>query len=190
MSTLITPRRVLEPAALEQFAGRLAGSAACRRLRASSGSSRSYELIWDDAYVNAWIIRWSDDADTGFHDHDGSGAGIVVLEGGVVEERLALTGPPIERRFGAGTSFHMQAAAIHRIRHDGGPSALTVHAYSPPLIVQGVYRRGGRWRAGASNGALHRRAARRTRRRERLARPASAAPRRRGRVGRRAGVVA
>jgi hypothetical protein len=151
VSALVAPRRVLEPAALETFAVRLASSSGCRRaLLATSACSRSYELIWDDPYVNAWLIRWSDDADTGFHDHDGSGAGIVVLEGGVVEERLALAGAPIARRFGAGASFHTQAAAIHRVRHGGGPSALTVHAYSPPLMVQGVYREG-------AGGALERR---------------------------------
>jgi mannose-6-phosphate isomerase-like protein (cupin superfamily) len=140
MSALLTPRRVLDPAALERFAASLARSAMGRcDLRDVPGSARSYELIWADAHVNAWIIRWSDDADTGFHDHDGSSAGIVVLEGAVVEERLALDGPPITRRFRAGESFHMPASAIHRIRHGGGAPAVTVHAYSPPLTVQGVY---------------------------------------------------
>lgn len=152
MSTLIAPRRVLEPAALEQFAARLARSAACRdALPASSAGTRSYRLVWTDSYVNAWIIRWSDDADTGFHDHDGSSAGIVVLEGAVVEERLALAAPPIARRFTAGESFNMEATAIHRIRHAGERAALTVHAYSPALVVQGVYRE-------RSDGALERQA--------------------------------
>jgi len=138
---VLAPRRVLEPAAAERFAASLARSAMRRcGLGDVVASARSYELIWADVYVNAWIIRWSDDADTGFHDHDGSAAGIVVLEGDVVEERLALGGSPITRRFGAGQSFHMPASAIHRIRHGGGASALTVHAYSPPLTVQGVYR--------------------------------------------------
>jgi hypothetical protein len=65
-----------------------------------------------------------------------------VLEGTAVEERPALGAAPLTRRFGAGKSFHLPASAIHRIRHAGGPSALTVHAYSPPLTVQGVYREG------------------------------------------------
>jgi hypothetical protein len=63
-----------------------------------------------------------------------------VIEGLVVEERLALAGAPIARRFAGGESFHLAASAIHRVRHGGGPPALTVHAYSPPLRVQGVYR--------------------------------------------------
>ena len=34
---------------------------------------RVYEQIWDDEHVNAWLICWSEDQDTGFHDHDESG---------------------------------------------------------------------------------------------------------------------
>lgn len=135
--------RMLTPVDVQRFAERLAAAPRHRRLLGDDpASARSYQLIWADIHVNAWIIRWSDDADTGYHDHDGSAAGIVVLEGAVVEERLALGAPPLRRRFGAGKSFHLPAAAIHRIRHDGGPPALTVHAYSPPLTVQGVYREG------------------------------------------------
>ena len=33
---------------------------------------RVYEQIWSDEVVNAWIICWSVDQDTGFHDHDES----------------------------------------------------------------------------------------------------------------------
>jgi hypothetical protein len=111
--------------------------------------TRVYEEIWSDDHVNAWVICWADDSDTGFHDHDTSTAGIVVLAGTLREERLALSGPPVARRFGAGSSFHLPASAIHRVRHAGGPPALTVHAYSPPLRRQGVYR-------VAADGALER----------------------------------
>jgi hypothetical protein len=143
MSVVTAPGTVLDGVALELFATGLSRSwGSWRNLGQSASGERSYELIWDDAHVNAWAIRWSDDADTGFHDHDGSAAGIVVVEGSVVEERLSLEGPPIARRFGAGRSFRMPASAIHRVRHGGGMPALTVHAYSPPLSVQGVYRVG------------------------------------------------
>ena len=143
MSIPHAPRSVLDAGGLERFAVELAASRE-RWLEpeSSAAGERSYELIWDDTHVNAWAIRWSADADTGFHDHDGSAAGIVVIQGVVVEERLSLHGPPIARRFGAGESFRMPASRIHRVRHGGGAPALTVHAYSPPLSIQGVYRVG------------------------------------------------
>jgi quercetin dioxygenase-like cupin family protein len=113
---------------------------------------RVYETVWSDDHVNAWVICWPRGSDTGFHDHDNSAAAIVVLEGCVIEERLALAGPPLGRRYGAGASVHLPASAIHRVRHGGGEPALTIHAYSPPLRRQGVYRL-------ASDGALERDAA-------------------------------
>jgi hypothetical protein len=134
VSVVPAPRGLLDGERLERFAASWA--AADWQLPDAAEHERSYALIWADEHVNAWAIRWSADADTGFHDHDGSAAGIVVVEGAVVEERLSLDGPPIARR------FRMPASAIHRVRHGGGAAALTVHAYSPPLSVQGVYRVG------------------------------------------------
>lgn len=143
MSGPAQPTDVLEGGELVGFAAALAGAPErWRGLLAPDRCARVYETIWSDEYVNAWVICWPDDADTGFHDHDVSAAGIVVVEGSVLEERLALAGPPVARRFTAGDSFHISASAIHRVRHGGGSPALTIHAYSPPLRHQGVYRSG------------------------------------------------
>jgi predicted metal-dependent enzyme (double-stranded beta helix superfamily) len=132
---------VLEAVELVRFAAELASTPErWRDLVCPGDDARVYETIWSDERVNAWAIRWSPDSDTGFHDHDDSAAGIVVIEGSVIEERLTMTGPPVARRFGDGQSFHLSASAIHRVRHAGGPAAFTIHAYSPPLRRQGVYR--------------------------------------------------
>jgi predicted metal-dependent enzyme (double-stranded beta helix superfamily) len=101
--------------------------------------SRIYEEIWNDAYVNAWLVCWSADNDTGFHDHDLSAAAIAVVRGAVCEERLTLIGEPLRRTFAAGETFRLGASAIHRVRHAGAGPAVTIHAYSPPLERQGVY---------------------------------------------------
>jgi mannose-6-phosphate isomerase-like protein (cupin superfamily) len=150
--SLVAPRsRVLSAEELRRFASELSRSP--ERWRGldelAQDGARRYAETWSDDHVNAWTIRWSEDADTGFHDHDGAAAAIVVVEGHVVEERLTLAGPPVSRRFGPGQCFHLPSCAIHRVRHGGGAPALTVHAYSPPLRVQGVYRVG-------ADGALER----------------------------------
>jgi hypothetical protein len=103
---------------------------------------RIYERIWDDEEVNAWLICWSADQDTGFHDHDQSAAGIVVISGEVREERLRLGSAPRSRAVRAGSSFGMAPAAIHRVLHSGDVPAVTIHAYSPPLVRTGAYRTG------------------------------------------------
>jgi len=104
--------------------------------------ARVYEQIWSDEDVNAWIICWSEDQDTGFHDHDESGAGIVVISGRVREERLALGSAPRAREFGAGECFDVPPVAIHRVLHAGDGPAVTIHAYSPPLRRTGAYQTG------------------------------------------------
>jgi len=103
---------------------------------------RVYEQIWDDEAVNAWVICWSEDQDTGFHDHDDSAAAIAVVSGRVREDRLTLGPGSRSRELGAGTTFTVPPVAIHRVLHAGAGPAVTIHAYSPPLVRSGAYRNG------------------------------------------------
>jgi quercetin dioxygenase-like cupin family protein len=102
-------------------------------------SARVYELVHEDEHVNAWLICWSEDQDTGFHDHDESAAAIHVIEGRVREDRLRLAADPQTRLIGPGRTFSVAAAAIHRVLHAGDGPAITLHAYSPPLTRMGAY---------------------------------------------------
>ena len=105
---------------------------------------RVYEQIWDDEDVNAWVICWSEDQDTGFHDHDDSAAAIAVVSGRVREDRLTLGCGTNSRELGPGTTFTVAPVAIHRVLHAGYEPAVTIHAYSPPLRSTGAYRIGPR----------------------------------------------
>jgi quercetin dioxygenase-like cupin family protein len=100
---------------------------------------RITEQIWDDEQVNAWLICWSEDQDTGFHDHDESAAAIAVVSGRVREDRLRL-GAPASHELGPGAVFTIPPVAIHRVLHAGAGPAVTIHAYSPPLVRTGAYR--------------------------------------------------
>lgn len=100
---------------------------------------RTYGLIWEDADVCAWVLCWSHDHDTGFHDHDVSSAAIAVVDGQVREDRLRLDGRPKSQISGAGATFTVPPNAIHRVLHHGRVPAVTIHAYSPPLIRVGAY---------------------------------------------------
>jgi quercetin dioxygenase-like cupin family protein len=128
---------------LASFATELAQSPErWRHLVRHSEDARVYEQIWDDEEVNAWVICWSEDQDTGFHDHDESAAGIAVIAGAVREERLRFSSPPSQRVAGPGETFTVPREAIHRVLHAGDGPAVTIHAYSPPLNRTGVYRIG------------------------------------------------
>jgi quercetin dioxygenase-like cupin family protein len=83
-----------------------------------------------------------EDQDTGFHDHDESAAAIAVIEGQVREDRLRLATEPRSRVLGRGSIFTVPPTAIHRVLHAGEKPAVTLHAYSPPLVRTGAYRIG------------------------------------------------
>ena len=100
---------------------------------------RVYELLHHDSEVMAWLICWSDDHDTGFHDHDVSSGAVAVLSGAVCEERLRLGSEPSSRVVRAGDVFDFSADDIHRVRHVGDEPAVTLHVYSPPLWRMGAY---------------------------------------------------
>jgi mannose-6-phosphate isomerase-like protein (cupin superfamily) len=129
--------------ALERFVARLATTPELWRHAVRHASDvRVYEQIWDDEDVNAWVICWSEDQDTGFHDHDDSSAAIAVISGQVREDRLRLGDVPRSQTFGPGSIFTVPAVAIHRVLHAGDVPAVTLHAYSPPLDRTGAYRIG------------------------------------------------
>ncbi len=103
------------------------------------GSERHYEELIFDEHLTAWLICWTHDNDTGFHDHDRSAGAVAVVGGRVREERLALDGGTRERVVGAGGTFSFSASDIHRVLHCGGDPAVTLHVYSPPLLRMGAY---------------------------------------------------
>ena len=128
---------------LEQFVAALAAAPdRWRRHVRHCDDARVYELIWDDEDVNAWVICWSEDQDTGFHDHDESGAAVAVISGQVREDRLRLGDSPRSRVVRSGSTLTVPPTAIHRVLHAGAGPAVTIHAYSPPLTRTGAYRIG------------------------------------------------
>jgi len=128
---------------LERFVRTLAATPQrWEHLVRQSDDGRAYEQIWDSEEVNAWVICWSEDQDTGFHDHDNSAASILVIDGQVREERLRLGASPEARVGGPGTTLFVPPTAIHRVVHTGAGPAVTIHAYSPPLRRTGSYRLG------------------------------------------------
>lgn len=133
----------LDAEELRRFAAGLAANPEVWRQHVRHADDvRVYEQIWDDEDVNAWVICWSEDQDTGFHDHDESAAAIAVVSGRVQEDRLRLGGGTSSRELGSGTTFTVPPVAIHRVLHAGEGPAVTIHAYSPPLRRTGAYRIG------------------------------------------------
>jgi predicted metal-dependent enzyme (double-stranded beta helix superfamily) len=100
---------------------------------------RHYEELLRDERLSVWLINWTDEQDTGFHDHDVSSGAVTVIQGRIVEERLRVGAPPSRAEFGPGETFDFAAEQIHRVMHTGDSPAVTLHAYSPPLWRMGAY---------------------------------------------------
>jgi hypothetical protein len=49
---------------------------------------RTYHPLLETGHAIAWLICWMPGHDTGFHDHDGCGGAVAVVEGAVREERI------------------------------------------------------------------------------------------------------
>ena len=131
----------IAPEQLEQFVAQLAAAPQrWRHLIRHERDVRVYEQLFADEHINAWLICWSEEQDTGFHDHDESAGAIAVIRGRVRDERLAIGAPPQVREFAAPQRFNVPPNAIHRVVHAGDEPAITLHAYSPPLTRMGAYR--------------------------------------------------
>ena len=96
---------------------------------------RTYEEIYRDEHLSAWLICWMPGQDTGFHDHAGSAGAVTVVSGAVLEQRVGLLGNVYSR----GEVFDFTSGVVHRVRHHGIAPATTLHAYSPPLDAMGSY---------------------------------------------------
>ena len=100
---------------------------------------RAFEQLHLDEHVGVWLLCWLPGQDTGFHDHDISFGAFVTVEGELIEERLRFGAPPTALHLGEGESVHFRPTDIHRVLHTGEAPAVSIHAYSPPLIRMGSY---------------------------------------------------
>ncbi len=103
---------------------------------------RYFVQLYRDVHLDIWLICWTNQQDTGYHDHDLSSGAVYVCDGVLVEDRLqavdgAIRGVMHERP--AGTAFDFDASHVHRMHHVSGGPATSVHCYSPALWRLGHY---------------------------------------------------
>ena len=102
-------------------------------------AERTFALLHRDEQSEVYVVCWMRDHDTGFHDHEECAAAILVLEGAIREERIALGGA-LGATIAQGGGIEVPSDAIHRVRHAGDAPAVTLHGYSLPLARVGAYQ--------------------------------------------------
>ncbi len=105
---------------------------------AFSDDRRHYVSLYRDAHVDVWVLCWTPENDTGWHDHDISSGAVAVARGALTELSLAIGRHPVATDVSAGAVYSFGSDHIHRLTgRDAG--SVSVHAYSPPLWRMGQY---------------------------------------------------
>ena len=137
---LLTPGAQYTPEQLEAIVRQVAARGDLwRPLVIVDHSRRRYELLYEDNWIDIWVLSWMPGQRTGFHDHDRSGVGLCCAEGCLDEGMLVLGDRAEPIRMTAGCSRNGPGGYIHSVAHVEGAPAVSIHAYSPPLTVVGQY---------------------------------------------------
>lgn len=105
-------------------------------------------LFREGSAYQALVLCWMPGQASPIHDHRGSACGVRVVEGDLTEVvfKRGADGVPIEcgtNRLEAGEVCGSYDADIHEVRNDDDAQGLiTLHVYTPPLTVYGIYERG------------------------------------------------
>ncbi len=136
------PGRDLDQAELLELASSIAAEPAhLQQHIAFSDDQRHYVSLHRDTHVDVWLLCWTPQNDTGWHDHDISSGAVAVTQGTLTEHNLAIGTPSIETEISAGSVYSFGPDHIHRLT-GRDPGSVSVHAYSPPLWRMGQYTLG------------------------------------------------
>jgi hypothetical protein len=107
---------------------------------------RHFVQLHRDPNVDVWLICWTNQQETGLHDHDVSSGAVHVCSGSLVEDRLESRDGVLHRASivrPAGRTFDFDSSHVHCVRHpDGAAPAVSIHVYSPALWRMGYYEIG------------------------------------------------
>jgi hypothetical protein len=133
------PGRDLDPAELLELAGSIAADPSrWREHVAFSDDQRHYVSLYRDTHVDVWVLCWTPQNDTGWHDHDISSGAVAVTQGRLAEHNLSIDGRALQTEIVEGKVYSFGPEHIHRLTGlDAG--SVSIHAYSPPLWRMGQY---------------------------------------------------
>lgn len=139
MSFASLPARCLDKHELRELVDVLARDpGSWREHVAFPDGHRHYVSLHRDEYVDVWVLCWTPENDTGWHDHDISSGAVAVVEGELKECNPRIGGAHVEVPVGEGTSFAFGPDHIHRLV-GAADRSVSIHAYSPPLWRLGQY---------------------------------------------------
>lgn len=103
------------------------------------GTDRWWTRLYGDDRFDLWLLTWLPGHGTDLHDHGRSAAAFAVVGGVLGEVRVERDGfySGYVRPTGSVTS--VPPGVIHDVRGAGDRPAVSIHAYSPPLVRMTYY---------------------------------------------------
>jgi hypothetical protein len=133
----------LDASELVKISTRIVESGLWQNYRVVCQDFRDYRLVFENDYVDIWVLSWMPGQETGFHDHDISSVGICVADGVIEEQHMHVYRPDTCHLLFPGQTQEGPVGYIHRVLHSEGKPAVSVHSYCPPLAWVGQYREKG-----------------------------------------------
>ena len=102
--------------------------------------NRWHVRIHCDDHVDVWLISWTEDQGTQLHDHGGSSGAFTVVTG-ELSEAVWQSGSTdlLETARHEGDTVVFGEHYVHDVRNVAAETAVSVHAYSPPLSLMNYY---------------------------------------------------
>ncbi len=111
-------------------------------------SDRTYRrnLVRGSDWYNLWVLCWRNGQRSPIHDHRGSSCGVRVLEGMMTETVFAFAPNGhvkalFSRDLPPGSVVGSEDTDLHQVSNlqAGEANLITLHIYSPPLVLMGTY---------------------------------------------------
>jgi rhodanese-related sulfurtransferase len=101
---------------------------------------RWYLPVHRSRTCDVWILGWLPAQDTDWHDHGGSSGSLCVADGALLEQLRTVGGHRVRtRQLQVSDRAVFGPAHVHNVSHCGDAPAVSIHAYSPPLVAMTYY---------------------------------------------------
>lgn len=153
------PGRDLDPDELVELASSVASDPGPLAPHiAFSDDKRHYVSLHRDSHVDVWLLCWTPENDTGWHDHDISSGAVAVLRGALTEHNLAVAQDSIRTDVVAGEGVRLRTGSHPPPDRPGSGQRLGARLLAAAVADGPVHPGAGR-AAPAPGGVLRRRVA-------------------------------
>ncbi len=104
----------------------------------ANADERWHVRLHQDDCADVWLISWTTTQGTELHDHGSSGGAFTVVAGQLTESVWS-DGVLSDTIHGTGQTVTFGDQYVHDVRNSHEQTAVSVHAYSPPLSSMGFY---------------------------------------------------